>query len=476
MKRYNNVVILLIIAFGIVTGCTKTAEIFDFSQVKEGAIVTDPGFSQGAAWADFDNDGDEDLFVTNSWTNGNNLFYINNGDGTFIKEENIVIVNDGGNSNGCTWGDVDNDGDLDLFVANVNDQNNFFYKNNGDGTFLKDTLSRAATDKGWSYTAAWADFNNDGWLDLFVGNYNEQANFLYVNDGMGNLGRMKESVITEVLKSTQGCSWFDYNNDGKIDLFVANKEQNDLYENLGQGKFKKIVDKHPVKEVSNSFGSSAGDYNNDGFIDLFVATWWGKNHLYKNLGDGNFQKMSGSSITEEVLNSEGSSWGDFDNDGDLDLIVTNDGNNSLFENQEGNFTKLENLSPAMDSSNSNGVTWNDADNDGDLDIFIANGGNQPNLLYSNPGNKNNWLKVNCIGNKSNSSAIGAKVILFQSEKVQMREVTGQTGGGYGAQNGLILHFGLGEEKIDSINVLWPSGKIHKMNNPKINRVIRINEM
>ena len=475
MIQIQNVLTIFLLAFILFTGCEKKQEPFDFLIVCEGDIVTDPGFSQGAAWADYDNDGDEDLFVTNSWTNGNNLFYRNNNDGTFLKIDNINIAGDGGNSNGCTWGDVDNDGDVDLFVANVNDQNNFFYLNNGDGTFTKNTRSSAATDGGWSYTCAWADYNNDGWLDLFVGNYNEQNNFLYKNDGSGNLVKDQTTVITKTTNSTQGCAWFDFNNDGWIDLYVANKEKNELYKNLGHGRFEKVEGIPPVTDFGNSFGCSAADFNNDGLTDLFVATWWGENFLYKNLGDGNFMNLKDSPVTKESLNSEGSGWGDFDNDGDLDLFVTNDGNNSIFENSDGNFIKLDQLTPANDSSNSNGMTWNDYNSDGSLDIFIANGGNQPNLLYRNPENKNHWLKIKCTGGKSNRSGIGAKITVYQKSIKQYREVSGQTGGGYGAQNGLFIHFGLGNEMIDSLTVRWPSGLKSKILKPEIKQLLLINE-
>ncbi len=475
MKQFQNALLILLIII-CVAGCNYKTEPFDFKLAETGNIVEDSGYSQGAAWADYDNDGDEDLFVTNSWTNGNNLFYENNGNGTFTKLTDIIIANDGGNSNGCTWGDVDNDGDVDLFVANVNDQNNFFYLNNGDGTFKKVENEDPVMDGGWSYTCAWADYNNDGWLDLFVGNYKEQNNFLYQNNGAGKLVKMENPVITSEQKSTQGSAWFDYNNDNLPDLYVANAGLNDLYKNLGNGQFVKVSEIPPVTDLGNSFGCSAADYNNDGFTDLFVANWWGKNHLYKNLGNGQFEKINGSPVTEESLNSEGSSWGDFDNDGDLDLIVTNDGDNSVFENKNGTFIKLEHLVVANDSSNSNGITWNDFDNDGDLDIFVANGGNQPNLLYLNPGNHNRWLKIKVTGNESNKSAIGARISIYQKSGAQYREVSGQTGGGYGAQNGLIQHFGLGsKEKVDSVVVRWPSGNQTKISKIKANRIINIAE-
>lgn len=465
-----------VLIFVIFWGCNKPENTFDFKRITEGDIVTDPGFSQGAAWADYDNDGDEDLVVSNSWTNGNNLFYTNNGDGSFKANRKVIVASDGGNSNGITWGDVNNDGNIDLFIANVNDQNNFFYLNNGNGSFEKLDSAQAGNNKGWSYTASWGDYNNDGWLDLFVGNYKKQSNFLYQNNGNGKLTRAKDSVVEIEKKSTQGSAWFDYDNDGDIDLYICNATTNSFYENLGNGTFKLVNDIEPVKHWGNSFGCSVADYNNDGLLDIFVANWWGKNNLYKNLGNKTFEKVSGSPIVDESLNSEGSSWGDFDNDGDLDLLVTNDGNNSFFENINYEFVKREDLSVANDSSNSNGVTWNDFDNDGDLDIFIANGGNNPNLLYTNPGNTNYWLKVKCIGTLSNRSAIGTRILLYQKDKLQTREIAGQTGGGYGAQNSLLLHFGLGKrKKIDSLAVRWPSGKYMSIKKPHCNQLLTIVE-
>ncbi len=476
MKSLTKNLILILILFLVLFGCKKPKINFDFKLIKIGNIVTDSGFSQGAAWTDYNNDGYDDLFVTNSWTNGNNLFYVNNGDGTFTANTREIIANDGGNSNGCTWGDVDNDGDADLFVANVNNQNNFMYLNNSDGSFKKIITASAVNDAGWSYTATWGDYNNDGWLDLFVGNYKDQSNLLYTNDGMGNLYRTNNSLIEKERKSSQGSAWFDFDNDGDLDLYVCNSTENSFYENLGNGSFQLLNNIEPVKHKANSFGCSVADYDNDGFLDIFVANWWGKNNLYRNLGDKTFEKVSGSPVTEESLNSEGSSWGDFDNDGDLDLFVTNDGNNSFFENRSFKFVKREDLCVANDSSNSNGVTWNDFDNDGDLDIFIANGGNQPNLLYTNPGDNNNWIKVKCIGSKSNRSAIGTRITLYQQNHKQIREISAQSGGGYGAQNGLVAHFGLGETtKIDSLCIDWPSGKQTTILKLHVNQILTLTE-
>ncbi|MCL3781707.1 CRTAC1 family protein [Prolixibacteraceae bacterium JC049] len=448
-----------------------------FETISEGHIVKAEGFSQGTAWGDFDNDGFEDLFVTNSWTNGNNFLYKNNGDGTFTHQDKAAPANDGGNSNGCCWGDIDNDGDLDLFVANVNDQNNFLYRNNGDGTFEKVTTGDAVNDKGWSYTCSFADYNRDGWLDLFVGNYKDQANFLYTNDGQGNFIRTHISPFDTDKGSTQGSSWVDSNNDGWPDLIVVNYHKNFMYRNNGDGTFTR-VNNAITKEDNNSFGCSSADFNNDGLTDLFIANWQGKNQLFQNTGNFEYLKITSGEIVNERLDSEGSSWGDVNNDGYLDLFVTNDGNNSFFLNDgDDSFSKDETISPVNDNANSNGVTLNDFDNDGDLDLFIANGGNQPNLLYRNQQNSGNWLKVKCTGTTSNKSAIGAKIILYHNKKTQYREISAQTGGGYGAQNGLIAHFGIpkNQTKVDSLMILWPSGKKSIKKQIDINTIIHIFE-
>lgn len=450
----------------------------NFTAKNSGHIVQSEGFSQGIAWGDFNNDDYEDLFVTNSWTNGNNFLYKNNGDGTFAHLSSAIPANHGGNSNGCCWGDIDNDGDLDLFVANVNNQNNFLYRNQGDGTFIKETNSDVTSDKGWSYTCSFADYNRDGWIDLFVGNYKDQQNFLYTNDKKGNLIRTHIAPFNTDKGSTQGCSWTDSNNDGWIDLVVVNLHHNFMYRNNGDGTFTK-VNNAVTNEDNNSFGCSSADFNNDGYEDLFVTNWQGKNQLFQNLGNFEYMKITSGKIVSEILDSEGSAWGDINHDGYLDLFVTNDGNNSFFINQNGkSFKKESRIAPVNDNANSNGVTFNDFNNDGHLDLFIANGGNQPNLLYQqSPLQKHAWVKIKCTGTISNKSAIGAKISLHYKHKTLYRTISAQTGGGYGSQNGLIAHFGIPEnwEKIDSLQVLWPSGKETTQKDINLNTLMHIFE-
>jgi len=456
----------------------SNAQLFELIENME--IITDLGYSQGCAWGDYNNDGNLDLYVTNSWTNDNNLFYKNNGNGTFTKIVEGEIANDGGNSNGCTWGDYNNDGFVDLFVANVNNQNNFFYKNNGDETFTKISQSILSTNQGWSYGCSWGDYDNDGFLDLYVANYYEQKNFLYHNNGDETFTKIEQGEIVNDENKSQNCIWSDLNNDGFLDLFVANNGINCLYANNQNGSFTKIVAGSIVEENANSYGASIADYNNDGLLDVFIPNWDGKNFLYKNLGNFIFEKTLDQQIVNERNNTEGSSWGDYNNDGYKDLFITNDGINYLYTNN-GNetFILIDDLNINTDGTNSNGCTLTDYNNDGFLDLFIANGGNQTNLLYYNKKNTNNWLKIKCIGQNHNVSAVGTKIALLATingkKEWQYHEITAQSGGGYGSQSGFIANFGLGNASIvETIIIMW-NNNIQLFINTPVNQLLTVIE-
>jgi len=203
----------------------------------------------------------------------------------------------------------------------------------------------------------------------------------------------------------------------------------------------------------------------------------GKNWIYKNLGDFKFEKLNIPPFDSDYNNSEGSCWGDYDNDGFSDLLITNDGVNSLYKNIDGKSFKKMHFGSLTDSSgNSNGIIWVDIDLDGDLDIVIANGGNQRNQLFENSGNDNNWVKIKLEGTISNRSAIGAKVIVYSGKLTQHQEIQSQSGGGCGSQKQLLLHFGLGQNTlIDSVQVRWPSSPISTELNLGCNSIITIKE-
>jgi hypothetical protein len=212
-----------------------------FTKITEGPVVNDGGWNYGMVWADFNNDEFPDLFVTNndSNTGKNNFLYMNNGDGTFEKITDGVVVNDGGSSYAATAVDYNGDHDIDLFVANHN-ENNFLYLGNGDGTFEKITEGLVVTDGGKSVGCAFADYNSDGWLDLYVVN-RDQKNFLYYGTWNSIFGKISDGNIVNEIANSSGCAWGDYDNDGYPDLYVANSGQAScLYHNNQNGIFTKV--------------------------------------------------------------------------------------------------------------------------------------------------------------------------------------------------------------------------------------------
>ncbi|HEY4613343.1 MAG TPA: FG-GAP-like repeat-containing protein [Bacteroidota bacterium] len=428
-------------------------------------IVQDQYESGGGAWIDFNNDGLLDLFVANgNLTNQQNSLYLNLGNGNFKKITTGAIITDGGSSIGSTWADFDNDGFLDVFVVNRNNFGNFLYLGNGDTTFTKVMTGPVVSDLVNSNSASWVDVNNNGLLDLFVINF-QSDNFLFLNQG--NRTFAKETSASPTGDGTNFSIhglWADFNNDRLPDLFIGNGgSQNDvLYRNQGGNSFETI----PFNDGKATIGSSWGDYNNDGYTDLFVAnTLNQENILYRNSGPPTFSlaPVVGSAVSLDMGNSVGSSWADFNNDGVLDLFVANDGQNNLLYMNSGppnyEFTKIIVGEIVNDGGNSFGAAAGDYDNDGDLDMFVANRLNQQNFLYRNNGNSNNWLKVQCVGTVSNKSAIGTKVRIratIMGQTIwQKREVSGMTG--YNSQT-LQLHFGLATASlVDSLIVEWPSG-------------------
>jgi len=301
-------------------------------------VVSDQFESGGGCWVDFDNDGYLDLFVANgNLLSQNNSLYINDRNGNFIKVVTGSIVLDGGSSIGGTAGDYNNDGKLDLFVTNRQNFGNFLYQGNGDTAFTKITTGSIVTDIGNSNSSAWVDIDADGDLDLYVVNF-QGNDFLYMNDGPPNFAFTRIDTAAITLDGTNFSitgSWADYNNDRRPDFFVGNAgSQNDfLYTNNGNGTFTKIT----IPDGMRSVGNSWGDYDNDGDLDLFVTNTIDQNNiLYNNSGPPNydFNRIDTSIVSNDGGSSVGSGWGDYDNDGDLDLFVANDfgQNNFLYQN------------------------------------------------------------------------------------------------------------------------------------------------
>ncbi len=447
----------------------RDAQVLDvpsFTKVTAGAIATDAFLTQGCAWVDYDNDNDMDLFAANN-NNTNNALYSNNGDGTFTKLTSGIVVTDGGSTSQGSWGDFNNDGNIDLFITNkenVISQDNSLYINNGNGNFTKITSGSIVNDQGYSFGSAWADINNDGYLDMFVVNQiATENNFLYLNNGDESFTKVTTGDIVNVPATSYSCAFGDYDNDNNIDLFIANRDEtNFLYHNNGDGTFTRIVDGDIVNDLEYSIGANWVDYDNDMDLDLYVSNGNAENNsLYVNNNDGTFTKDTLIEIANDGTHSLCSNWADIDNDGDLDLYITTLNNNLLYANNgDKTFTQVTANTITADNLSSRGCAWADYDNDGDMDLFVANYG-VANNLYSNDGNSNNWINIKCQGSGSNKSGIGAKVwlkaMINGSPVWQYRQINLQSG--YLAQNSLDVHFGLGEaQSIDSVKVEWSSGR------------------
>ncbi len=477
--------ILFLIIFLAYTG--ENYSQVNFTKITAGDIVNDQSYTEGVYWLDYNNDGLIDMFAANI-TNQNNLLFKNDGGGNFTKITAGILVNDGGFSYGASAGDFNNDGFPDIFVVNGGSsasQNNFFYTNNGDGTFTKITSGIFVNEIGNSWGSSSVDYDNDGKLDIYTANYNRN-NFLYKGNGDGSFAKITDGPIVNDGGNSLTCAWGDYNNDGFPDVFVANAnfasgENNFLYRNNGNGTFTKITAGAIVNDGGNSTGASWGDYDNDGNLDLFVTNYFTENNfLYKNNGDGSFTKITSGNIVNDGGASVGSAWGDLDNDGDLDLFVSNDNNQNEFlyiNNGNGTFTKITAGDIVNSGGRSNGSAWGDYDNDGDIDLYVANG-NQPvqqnNFLFRNDGNSNSWINILCRGVISNRSAIGTRItasaVINGINVKQTREINGQTG--YNAQNSLNVELGFGNASvIDTIIIKWPSGITDVYINVAVNKFV-----
>ncbi|NUO20207.1 VCBS repeat-containing protein [bacterium] len=441
-----------------------------FSRMTESPVVTDGGSSASVSFIDTDNDGDLDLFITNDEETQGNFYYLNDGTGNFSVAAVDTIVETGGHNVGASWGDFDNDGDADCFVARWSNQSNKLYINLGDGTFGRGNVPPVTNSGGYSETGSWADYDNNGWLDLFVTNSagNNHHNWLYRSNGDGSFNSMLIAPISTDGDDSRSAGWCDFNSDGHSDIFVANENaDNDaLYVSNGDGTFTRWTGTYPGVDGANNFTSSWGDIDNDGDFDLFVGSYGSQSLLYRNHG-GEFQWITGSPVSSDNQQAVGSAFGDYDNDGDLDLLVTNgfaaSGNiyrhNYLYDNDgAGNFTRASVEPIEADSGWGFGCAFGDIDGDQDLDLCIARSRNadEDNLLYRNTQTENNGIVLKLRGTSSNKSAIGAVVSCWANGR-QIRQVEGQTG--YCGQT-LDLHFGLGQETtVDSIVVKWPAGSI-----------------
>jgi hypothetical protein len=453
-----------------------------FEDVAVKAGVADPGWAMGVSVADFDNDGFDDLYVT---CFGPNKLYRNRGDGTVVDVTAKAGVGDERFSTGAAWGDYDRDGDLDLFVANYVDfklddlpqfgkgqlcqyrgipvqcgprglpgAGDSLYRNNGDGTFTDVSVKAKVDDPQGHYGlgAMWTDFDDDGWPDLLVAN-DATPNYAYRNNRDGSfteMGLVLGWAVDEngAEQGSMGVSIGDYDRDGLLDLIVTNfsDQYNTIYRKNKDGSYADVSKATKTADVSMPYvgwGTKFFDYDHDGWLDLLVVNghvypqiegaypggkYRQRKLFYRNLRDGTFEEIAGqlgAALTEPRA-SRGAAFGDYDEDGDVDVVIN------------------------------------------DLD-------GPPMLLRNDGGNKaGHWIKLQLTGTKSNRNAVGARVTLKVGNLVQIEEV--YAGDSYLSHSDWRLHFGLGAATtVDEISIRWPSGAVEKMAKVAADRVITITE-
>jgi hypothetical protein len=535
------------------TSCSKKQSI-QFEDISFDAGVADVAVnSSGPSFIDYDNDGDIDIYVNTEYhgeNQGNRLFE-NDGSGYFID----VAVERGVDNKyalgrGASWGDYDNDGDMDLIVSNLPSSGGTkippttLFKNllieTGSANFrnatIESNLFRANVKEdreigGIGNTGAgvaWADYDNDGDLDLYwkCADY-DIDNALFRNNGDGTFTDVTEEAGAGIIDlvaeaGSQGSpNWTDVNQDGWIDLLVTNEgSEKILFLNQENGTFKNITRsfRAPSGTVflnpGNANGACIGDIDNDGDMDIFLPTADQSNRLYISLlsdtGSLSYKDISLSSGIDHKSGARGCTMGDFDNDGLIDIYVNNGGlqntlindvinlpifvqfyiaiepaYNKLFQNNgDLTFSDVTKTSGTEVLGIGSGVGNADLDDDGFLDLFLTNRTfynsdkqiteSDRNYLLRNKGNGNNWIKIELTGTKSNTNAYGARVKVMAGESIQYREHT--SAHGYNSANDYRLHFGLAnEESIDSIEIIWPSGERQLLTDIAVNQTLSIEE-
>lgn len=466
-----------------------------FTRVTDDPLTTDRASTGGVTWADFDGDGDDDVFVANGYDVSAdppapqmNQLYENTG-GRF-RPLPTSLSDDGSFSSGSAWADFDNDGRLDLFIPNQRGQDNLLYRNLGSGQFEPIQASPAVDAAGASYSATWADVDRDGWVDLFVSNgglSGAHHNFLYRNVG-GRLQPVEAGPVTSDSIQSGGATWVDHDLDGDVDLFVPGQAVR-LYRNDGDWQFTAVDDVPFVSEpplLYASWGGAWGDYDNDGDFDLYSTYSLGEqNRLYRNNGAGAFERIDSGIAVLDGSYAVHAVWADVDANGFLDLLVANWGSpvQVYLGSGNGEFERAVLGELGLATSFSSSLAVADMEGDGDLDVLVGHwpntrGEGEENLLYRNDGPTGNWLKLQLRGTKSNAAAIGTRVEALVEINGRLttltREVRSQDG--WRSQNSLTVHFGLGDGAlVEEIRVYWPTGQEQLLLDVAANQTVQLVE-
>ena len=509
---------------------TESAGItFVHTDGRSGLRLFNEFLGSGGGFFDYDGDGDLDIYLVNGaiQTGGeqnhtpHNVLYRNEGNHTFTDVTDEAGVGSTAYGVGATIGDYDNDGDIDLYVTNFGEDQ--LYRNNGDGTFTDVTGYANVNNPKWGTSCAFADVDNDGHLDLYVANYAAYTpkddirceergvhvycgphaypavhDTFYKNNGDGtftdrsNLYRPSALIPQHGL----GVTFGDYDADGDIDLYVANdQDPNFLFQNTERDNFLEValisgVCYNDMGKEEAGMGTDFGDYDNDGWLDLTVSNYQTETNTVYHNHDGTF--FTDNTITTGIAEVTHGylGWGikffDYDNDGYQDIFaanghlmdnitvlekhVTYPQKNLLFRNLgDGRFANVVSKTDGLALKKvSRGAAIGDYDNDGDLDILVTNCNQRPDLLQNAIGNRNNWIQIQVVGEKSNRSGIGAKIKVVTGTHIQYWEV--QSGGSYLSFHDLRAHFGVGKaEQIDLLEIRWASGHIDQERHLPVNR-------
>jgi hypothetical protein len=465
-----------------------------------GLSVRGANMAGGTIVDDFNGDRLPDLFTsTKDPTRGCTLL-INRGDGTFEDCSARAGLDVQVGALNCNHADYDNDGDLDILLLRggwESPRRPSLLRNESDGRFTDVTVAAGLCDPIESQAAAWADFDCDGHVDLYIGGENQpkqpdprNRGRLYRNNGNGTFTDIADSAGVRNDRFAKGVAWGDYDNDGRPDLYVSNLHQaNRLYHNNGDGTFTDVAARLGVTEPSASFSCWFWDYDNDGWLDIFVTgsratlseiilsqlgrpTGGERPRLYHNDGGRAFTDVTLEAGLDRVWLPMGSNFGDVDNDGFLDFYLGTGSPpysylvpNVLMQSVGGR--RFEDVTIASGTGHlqkGHGIAFADWDRDGDVDLFLESGGTVPgdkahNVLFENPGHGNRWLTLRLVGSKSNRAALGARVHITLSGPDGRRSIHRVIGGGSSfGNNPLTSTIGLGRANaIDAMEVTWPDG-------------------
>ncbi len=449
----------------------------DVTSFARAGMPTDPnGYGHGVAAADFTGDGLPDIYLV-AYDAPNALFR-NNGNGTFTNIAQAAGVDLGSTPDrGVAAADYNNDGRVDFYVTAGSGADNLLYYNEGNGVFAQ-VAQRAGVQLNafQGQGVSWGDYDNDGDLDLFLPSYentsrlfrqNQEHNFDDVTEAAG-LGYFAESVQ---------AVFFDVELDGDLDLFVSRGASypNRMFINQGNGTFRDETEKKNLADSTpHGQGVTVADYDRDGDFDIYMCNANGANRLYRN-GAGKFRETAQAAGVADASRSLGCTFADFDNDGWPDLYVGNFGRNKMYRNNgNGTFEDVSGSSGADDANRAYGTAVFDYDNDGRLDIFFSNSG-QKSVLLHNQGAAQHWLKIILVGKKSNRSGVGALVRLDDGARTQAQQLFA----GYSMVSGggdLTIHFGLGANtRAKRLEVLWPTGKKDVLFEVEADRALEIVE-